>query len=150
MKHSPGQLNHQENDEYYTPPILVGVILPYVKKNSTIWCPFDTAESEFVIQLENEGHTVIHSHIIDGYDFFELLPPTCDYIISNPPFSRKNDVFKRLFKMGIPFAMVMLFSNFFLFIGRNVMANTSGKYANGLLRLIISVNYWMIFYINIP
>jgi hypothetical protein len=107
MKHSPGQLNHQENDEYYTPPILVGVILPYVKKNSTIWCPFDTAESEFVIQLENEGHTVIHSHIIDGYDFFELLPPTCEYIISNPPFSRKNDVFKRLFKMGIPFAMVM-------------------------------------------
>ena len=107
MKRYLGQINHQVNDEYYTPPILVELILPYVKKESTVWCPFDTAESEFVIQLKQEGHRVIHSHIQDGFDFFELLPPKCDYIISNPPFSRKNEVFRRLFKMGIPFAMVM-------------------------------------------
>lgn len=107
MKNSLKQLKHKVNDEYYTPPILVKLILPYVSKNSTIWCPFDTADSEFVIQLKREGHTVIHSHIIEGYDFFKLLPPECDYIISNPPFSHKNDVFKRLLAMEIPFAMVM-------------------------------------------
>jgi hypothetical protein len=107
MKKYPFLMHYIENDEYYTPPILVELILPYVKKNSTIWCPFDTAESEFVIHLKKEGHTVIHTHIIDGYDFFELMAPECDYIISNPPFSRKQDIFKRLFKMGIPFAMLM-------------------------------------------
>jgi hypothetical protein len=107
MKHYLGQINHQVNDEYYTPPILVELILPYVKRESTVWCPFDTSESEFVIQLKQEGHRVIHSHIQDGFDFFELMAPECDYIISNPPFSRKNDVFKRLIMIGIPFAMVM-------------------------------------------
>jgi hypothetical protein len=107
MKRYLGQINHQVNDEYYTPPILVELILTYVKKESTVWCPFDTSESEFVIQLKQEGHRVIHSHIKDGFDFFELMAPECDYIISNPPFSRKNEVFRRLFNMGIPFAMVM-------------------------------------------
>jgi hypothetical protein len=107
MKHNINLINHQVNDEYYTPPILVELILPYVKKGSTVWCPFDTADSEFVIQLKREGHNVINTHIIDGFDFFELMPPKCDYIISNPPFSCKIDIFKRLFKMGIPFAMVM-------------------------------------------
>ena len=104
MKHNINLINHQVNDEYYTPPILVEIILPYVKKGSTVWCPFDTVDSEFVIQLKRVGHNVINTHIIDGFDFFELMPPTCDYIISNPPFSCKIEVFKRLFKMGIPFA----------------------------------------------
>ena len=92
MKHNINLINHQVNDEYYTPPILVEIILPYVKKGSTVWCPFDTADSEFVIQLKREGHNVINTHIIDGFDFFELMPPKCDYIISNPPFSCKIDV----------------------------------------------------------
>ena len=107
MKNKKTLLNHNLKDEYYTPPILVEMILPYVKKKSTIWCPFDTADSEFVIQFKKEGHKVIHSHIFDGLDFFKLTPPKCDYIISNPPFSRKNDVFIKLFNIGIPFAMVM-------------------------------------------
>lgn len=50
-------------DEYYTPPILVEPILEYVPKNSTVWCPFDTQESEFVRLLEDKGCKVIQSHI---------------------------------------------------------------------------------------
>jgi hypothetical protein len=99
--------NYNIKDEYFTPPILVEIILPYVRKNSTVWCPFDTENSEFVVQLRNQGHNVIHTHIDDGYDFFELMAPDCDYIISNPPFSRKNEIFNRLLQIGIPFAMVM-------------------------------------------
>ena len=78
MKKKKILLNHNLNDEYYTPPILVEMILPYVKKKSTIWCPFDTAESEFVIQFKKEGHKVIHSHIFYGLDFFKLTTPKCD------------------------------------------------------------------------
>ena len=107
MKNYKNQVNHKSIDEYYTPPVLVEIILPYLKKNSTIWCPFDTIESEFVIKLQEEGHHVIYSHIFDGVDFFETNPPKCDYIISNPPFSKKQAVFKRLIRLGIPFAMVM-------------------------------------------
>lgn len=94
-------------DEYYTPPILVKPILPFVKPNSTVWCPFDTENSEFVLSLKEAGNKVIYSHIWLGQDFFEYEPQeNYDYIISNPPFSRKLDVFKRLYELDKPFAML--------------------------------------------
>lgn len=96
-----------EKDEYYTPPILVGAIVKYIKPNSTVWCPFDTEDSEFVIMLKEAGHKVIYSHIWYGQDFFEYEPnEPYDCIISNPPFTRKLDVFKRLYELDKPFAMV--------------------------------------------
>ena len=96
-----------EKDEYYTPKILVEPILKYLKPHSVIWCPFDTEKSEFVILLKEAGHKVIHSHIWEGKDFFEYEPSEeYDYIISNPPFSRKLEVFDRLYKLNKPFAMI--------------------------------------------
>lgn len=96
-----------EKDEYYTPPILVEPILKYITPNSVVWCPFDTEDSEFVIKLREKGHKVIFSHIWYGQDFFEYEPnEPYDYIISNPPFTRKLDVFRRLYELGKPFAMV--------------------------------------------
>ena len=94
-------------DEYYTPKILVNAIIEYIKPSSTIWCPFDTIESEFYIQLTKAGHKVICSHIWDGKDFFEYEPDYYDYIISNPPFSIKLKVLDRLYKLNKPFAMVL-------------------------------------------
>lgn len=96
-----------KKDEYYTPSILVKPILKYIKPNSVIWCPFDTENSEFVILLRQQGHKVIYSHIWYGQDFFNYQPKEdYDYIISNPPFSKKLEVFKRLYEIGKPFAMV--------------------------------------------
>lgn len=96
-----------EKDEYYTPKILVEPIKKYIKPNSTVWCPFDTENSEFVIAFKELGHKVIHTHIWNGEDFFEIDVPECDYIISNPPFTRKLEVFDKLYEIGKPFAMVM-------------------------------------------
>ena len=107
MKNINKSMNNK-NDERYTPPILVKPILKYLKPNSTIWCPFDTEYSEFVILLKEAGHKVIYSHIDLGQDFFEYEPKEkYDYIISNPPFSRKLDVLDRLYKLNKPFAMLM-------------------------------------------
>ena len=96
-----------EKDEYYTPRILVEPILKYIRPNSTIWCPFDTENSEFVIALKEAGHKVIYSHIWYGQDFFTYTPEEdYDYIISNPPFSLKLEVFRRLYELNKPFAMI--------------------------------------------
>jgi len=96
-----------KNDEVYTPKILVDVLKPYLHEPKIIWSPFDTADSEFVINLREWGHEVIHGHIDDGDDFFEYEPEEYDLIISNPPFSIKMKVLERLYKLNKPFAMVM-------------------------------------------
>lgn len=94
------------NDEFYTPEYAVKPILEFIKPNSIIWCPFDTDESNYVKMLRNEGHDVIATHIYNGLDFFETNIE-CDYIISNPPYSKKGEVLQRLFDLNIPFAMLL-------------------------------------------
>lgn len=96
-----------EKDEYYTPPILVAPILQHIKPSSTIWCPFDTKESEFVHAFKEAGHSVTATHIWNGEDFFTTKIPECDYIISNPPFTQKLEVLKRLYEIDKPFAMIL-------------------------------------------
>ena len=96
-----------KNDEWYTPRNAVYPILKYLKPNSAIWCPFDTENSEYVKLFRESGHKVIATHISNGGNFFELNCPKCDYIISNPPYSLKLEVFKRLFEIGKPFAMLV-------------------------------------------
>lgn len=96
-----------KKDEYYTPKILAESILDFVPKDKIVWCPFDTDNSEIVIALRNNGNKVIATHIVDGYDFFEYEPKEYDFIISNPPFTKKLDVLKRLYDINKPFAMIL-------------------------------------------
>ncbi len=98
------QIQHgfNRNDEYYIPAYAVCPILNYLKPASTIWCPFDTEESQYVKIFTENGFTVIHGHIRTGQDFFSVPVPDCDYIISNPPYSRKGEVIKRLYEIGKP------------------------------------------------
>lgn len=95
------------NDEFFTPLYAVEPIAKYVKSSSTIWCPFDTEESWFVKRFRELGHNVIATHICNNQDFFTMSVPNCDYIISNPPYSLKKEVFLRLFEIGKPFAMLV-------------------------------------------
>ena len=95
------------NDEYYTHEYSIIPLLKYIKKNSIVWCPFDPPKSRYVSELKKHGCEVIRTHISEGGDFFNIEVPECDYIISNPPYSCKAKVFKRLFEIGKPFAMLV-------------------------------------------
>lgn len=101
------QLSKSKNDEFYTPMYAIEPILKYIKPNSIIWCPFDEEKSLYVQKFKEEGHNVIYTHINTGTDFFNCEVLECDYIISNPPYSRKGDVFQKLFEIGKPFAMLV-------------------------------------------
>lgn len=107
------QYKFNKNDEYYTPAYAVTPIIKYLKEGSTIWCPFDTADSNYVKVFTENGFRVVYGHISTGQDFFEVDVPECDYIISNPPYSLKGEVFKRLFAIGKPFAMLINFQGIF-------------------------------------
>ena len=101
------------SDEYYTPreaviPLLEYLDAYYNKPNYTIWCPFDKEESEYVKIFKEEGYNVIYSHIDDGQNFFFYEPKEhYDFIISNPPFSLKDQILKRLYELNKPYAMLL-------------------------------------------
>src|SRR5699024_2563954 len=107
-KMKPYKIIYNKNDEYYTPSYAIEPILPFIPKGSKVWCPFDTCESNYVKLLREHGCEVVHTHISLGEDFFnQEVPSGTDFIVSNPPYSLKNEVFERLFKLEIPFAMLV-------------------------------------------
>lgn len=109
-------------DEYYTPSILVNCLIPYIqhwifdfkeknKRDPVIWLPFDTEDSKYYQILEKtfkEDAIIIRSHLNDGKDFFTYQPEQFDIIISNPPFSKKKEIFERIiFDFKKPFVLLM-------------------------------------------
>lgn len=95
------------SDEVFTPKYAVLPLVKYIPNGSTIWCPFDTLESEYVKVFTENGYKVIHSHIDEGKNFFEYEPKEYDIIISNPPFSIKDDIIKHLYELDKPYAMLL-------------------------------------------
>jgi hypothetical protein len=97
------------NDEYYTHKYAILPITKYLKPFSKVWCPFDTSESQYVKVLKSQGFDVSNSHISNGIDFLneDLSKRDSDYIISNPPYSLKNEILEKLFNSGKSFAMLM-------------------------------------------
>ena len=102
-------------DEYYTPQNAVDMIVPYVTKAGykNIWCPFDKPESNFVKTFEGLGFNVTYGHIETGEDFFNYEEPQGDIIVSNPPFSKRDKIFEKLYQWDMPFALIMNFNGLF-------------------------------------
>jgi len=94
------------NDECYTPLYAVMPILEFIPENAVVWCPFDTTDSEFVKQI-SKTNKVVHSHIIEGKDFYTYEPKNWDVIVSNPPFTNKRKIFERALSFDKPFALIM-------------------------------------------
>ena len=96
-----------KNDEYRTMPEAIYPLLRYIPRGAIIWCPFDTADSNFVKILTANGWQVEYSHISTGQDFYTYEPDRWDIIISNPPFTNKRHIFERTLSFDKPFALIM-------------------------------------------
>lgn len=97
-----------KNDECLTLPYAVKPIIKYIPADWVVWCPFDTEQSEFVKQIQENGNKVIHSHISEGKDFYNYEPKeSWNCIISNPPFTNKRKIFERALSFDKPFALIM-------------------------------------------
>lgn len=100
----------KESDLQFTPSYAVYPLLEFLIPSTiqTIWCPFDDKDSEYVKIFESNGYKVIATDIEHGYDFFQYEPETeYDIIISNPPFSLKDKVLKRLQELNKPYALLL-------------------------------------------
>lgn len=102
-------------DEYYTLQNSVDMIVPYIFRGGykSVWCPFDKADSNFVKTFEANGLTVKYGHIETGQDFFTYTEPQAEIVVSNPPFSKRDKIFERLYEWDIPFALIMNFNGLF-------------------------------------
>ena len=100
-----------KKDEWYTQDKDVENLLHHLKDDQidnsrfrTIWCPFNDYDSAFKRVLEKHNFKVIAT----AGDFFDEFnePEHYDLIVSNPPFSKKVEVLKRLNKLDKPFIML--------------------------------------------
>lgn len=128
------RLKKGTTDEWYTPSEAIYPLLKHIPNNiKTIWCPFDNRKSLFVKILKAEGYKVINSHIDYKKDFFEYEPKTWDMIISNPPYSVRNDILKRVFTFNKPFALLM---------------NTNGLFDSAIRWSIFNSNDFSLLYVK--
>lgn len=96
------------SDEYFTPPEAVEPLLQFIPTDRVLWCPFDKATSSYVRVFEKAGYHVLHSHIDEDKNFFFYEPEEpYDIIVSNPPFSVKDDILRRLAELNKPYAMLL-------------------------------------------
>lgn len=97
----------RRDNELFTPYYAVTPIIKYLPKTARIWCPFDEQWSAFYVRLKECGFNVTRSSITEGKDFFSYEPVKWDIIVSNPPFSLKDQVLKRLYELEKPFAVLL-------------------------------------------
>ncbi len=98
-------------DDFQTPEKALKPLLPYLKKDLTIW---ECAEGmgNLTKGLRKLEYKVIGTDIIKGYDFLEYEPEKYDCIITNPPFSLKQKFLERAYHLKKPFAFLLPLTTF--------------------------------------
>lgn len=118
--------NSGGSDDWNTPPEAVHAIAKVLHPNSRVLCPFDKNDSNFVSILKQYRLDVVNTHIDYGQDFFSLsIKSHFDYIVSNPPYSKRDLVLEKLCDLDVPFAMLM---------------NTNGLF-DSRKRMELAINY---------
>lgn len=99
--------SNRKDDELYSPYYITDHIIKYLPKDKIIWTPFDCQWSAFYQRLKETGYRVVRSSIQEGQDFFMYEPSEWDIIVSNPPYSIKDEVLERLYSFNKPFAVLL-------------------------------------------
>jgi hypothetical protein len=120
------------SDHFQTPAWVLQPLLPYLRPEWWIWEPA-CGKGNLAIALAECGHEVIASDLIRpadvrvyvpgrtvswwwGKDFLTWKPAPrsgnimCDGIITNPPFSLKDEFIARCYELGLPFALLLPFT----------------------------------------
>ena len=89
------------SDEWHTTADVVNKIIELLMPKGVICCPFDTVSSQFVQQGANYGKLLFGMRDWLNVDY------EYDYLMTNPPFSMKNQVIERVLKNGKPSALIL-------------------------------------------
>lgn len=95
-------------DDFQTPKYALYPLLPYLKKDWIIWeCA--CGDGNLVKEFERLGYKVVGTDIKQGqeYDFRYSKFEQFDVIVTNPPFSFKDEFLTRCYELGKPFALLL-------------------------------------------
>ena len=94
------------SDDFQTPPEALDYLVPFLKKDWLIWeCAM--GKGNLVKALREKGFNVIGTDILHGYDFLRWAPERFDCIVTNPPYSLKNEFLERCYELRKPFALLL-------------------------------------------
>lgn len=96
-----------KNDELYTPEYAIRPLLKYLTKDKIIWECTDYGKSNITKVLRENGFKVINTSkaeidfLNDNVDF------EFDMIITNPPYSLKDEFIKKCYEYKKPFCLLL-------------------------------------------
>ena len=100
-------MKNEKNDELYTPEYAIKPLLKYLPKNKIIWECTDFGSSNITKVLKESGFNVISTHKKD-FDFLKDIPDfEFDIIITNPPYSLKDEFLRKCYKYKKPFCLLL-------------------------------------------
>lgn len=100
-------MKNGKNDELYTPDYAIEPLLKYLPKDKIMWECTDFGESNITKLLKQHDYKVISTHK-DNFDFLTDVPNfDFDIIITNPPYSLKNDFLKKCYEYDKPFCLLL-------------------------------------------
>ena len=98
-------------NDFQTPPEALNPLLPYLKKDWLIWeCA--CGKGKLVDGLERKGFLTVGTDILMGYNFLRWQPKKFDCIVTNPPFSIKQEFLERCYSLKKPFALLLPLTTF--------------------------------------
>lgn len=107
VSHRPKPQSQGKPDDFQTPPEAVAFLLPYLDRGWRIWEPAVGA-GNIVRALSTAGIEAIGSDILGGQDFRTFEPvERWDAIVTNPPFSIKNEWIARCYSLDKPWALLL-------------------------------------------
>ena len=99
------------SDDFQTPPEALNPLIPYLKKDWLIWeCAM--GKGNLVNGLNRRGFLTIGTDLLTGHDFLKWQPKRFDCIVTNPPFSLKQEFLERCYQLKKPFALLLPLTTF--------------------------------------
>lgn len=100
-------MKNEKNDELYTPEYAIKPLIKYLPKNIKIWECTDYGSSNITKVLKENGYEVITTHK-DNFDFLkDKADFEFDMIITNPPYSLKDEFMEKCYEYGKPFCLLL-------------------------------------------
>lgn len=96
------------SDDFQTEPAAADMIAPFIPASKIIWeCA--CGKGNLVKRFTELGYLVTSSDVKTGADFLTYSLPENQYdvIVTNPPFSIKDDFLARCYELGKPFALLL-------------------------------------------